>query len=91
MAAEWKLPEGWSVKLAKDGRLIKAGISLGMGGLIFQKCDRWLVTIRKGLCCAFPQTDTKWVSHWSKSQSLSYGAGCHGPCFAFMHVLPWCS
>eukprot|EP00913_Durusdinium_trenchii_P031690 g29676.t1 len=23
MAAEWKLPEGWSVKLAKDGRLIK--------------------------------------------------------------------
>ena len=25
MAADWKLPEGWAVKLAKDGRLIKAG------------------------------------------------------------------
>lgn len=23
MAAEWKLPEGWAVKLGKDGRLIK--------------------------------------------------------------------
>ena len=25
MAADWKLPEGWAVKLGKDGRLIKAG------------------------------------------------------------------
>jgi hypothetical protein len=25
MAADWKPPEGWAVKLGKDGRLIKAG------------------------------------------------------------------
>ena len=38
MAAEWKLPEGWAVKLGKDGRLIKAGPRPRRN---LAQCDTW--------------------------------------------------